>query len=302
MIRALSAGALIGVGLFVLARALLPPKPTLAMVLARVNGAASTEPVATLAPSARWVARAGARVGPPLAATMERLNIPLGDLASDLAVVGRSVEDHMALRAAAAAGGVVVAAVFSAIGALAGRSPSLVMTAWLAVGLAMIGFVVPDSVVRRQAVERRQAFRQSLAFFLDLVIVVLAGGAGVGSALRQAAAAGDGWAYVQIRNALSEGRTKREPPWSVLGRLGAELGIVELEELAAHVSLSEREGASVRQSLTAKGASIRDHQLSDAEAKASSATVAMTGPLVLLGIAFCAFVLYGAVATVTVTG
>lgn len=298
MIGALSAGALIGFGVFLIVRALFPAKPSLAMVLARVNGAATVEPVATLQPSARWVAR----VGPPLAATLERLNISLGDLASDLAVVGRSVEDHMAVRAAGAAGGVVVAAVFSAIGAFAGVSPSLAMTAWLAVGLAMIGFVLPDSVVRRQAVERRQAFRQSLAFFLDLVIVVLAGGAGVSSALRQAASAGDGWAYIQIRNALSEGRTRREPPWSVLGRLGAELGIVELEELAAHVSLAEREGASVRQSLTAKGASIRDHQLSDAEARAASATVRMTGPLVLLGIAFCAFILYGAVATVTVTG
>jgi len=298
VIRALSAGALIGFGMFLIARALFPAKPSLAMVLARVNGVATVEPVATLQPSARWLAR----VGPPVTRTLERFNVSLGDLASDLAVVGRSVEDHMALRAAGAAGGVVVAAVGAALAALAGRSTSLTMTAWLAVMLAMVGFVVPDGVVRRQAVERRQAFRQSLAFFLDLVIVVLAGGAGVGSALKQAAAAGDGWAYIQIQNALSEGRTKREPPWSVLGRLGVELGIVELEELAAHVSLAEREGASVRQSLAAKGASIRDHQLSDAEARASSATVRMTAPLVLLGVAFCAFVLYGAVATVTVTG
>ena len=88
----------------------------------------------------------------------------------------------------------------------------------------------------------------------------------------------------------------------MLGRLGAELGIVELEELAAQVSLAEREGASVRQSLSAKGASIRDHELSDAEAKAASATVAMTAPLVLLGMAFCGFILYGAIATVGVAG
>ncbi|MCA1702496.1 MAG: hypothetical protein LC808_04195, partial [Actinobacteria bacterium] len=95
---------------------------------------------------------------------------------------------------------------------------------------------------------------------------------------------------------------KREPQWAVLGQLGAELGIVELEELAAQVSLAEREGASVRQSLSAKGASIRDHELSDAEAKAASATVRMTAPLVLLGMAFCAFILYGAISTVGVAG
>jgi len=298
VIQSLTAGALVGLGLFLLARGLFPARPSLAMVLARVNGVAPTEAVATLAPSPRWATL----VGPPLTRGLQRLNIGLGDLGSDLAVIGRPVEDHMALRAAGAVCGVVATAVASALAGLVGVAPSLMMTAWLATGAALIGFVVPDTVVRRRAVERRQAFRHSLAFFLDLVIVVLAGGAGVGSALRHAAAAGDGWAYLQIRHALAAGRVKREPPWAVLGQLGAELGIVELEELAAHVSLAEREGASVRQSLTAKGASIRDHQLSDAEARASSATVAMTGPLVLLGMAFCAFVLYGAIATVTVHG
>ncbi len=296
MIPVLTAGALVGLGVFLIARALLPARPSLSMVLARVNGGASTEPVTTLEPSARWAAR----VGPPLARTLERLNISLGDLESDLAVIGRTVEDHMAVRAAGALGGVAVVGFLGAILGVAGLAPSPLLTVWLAVGGALIGFVVPDTAVRRRAVERRQAFRQSMAFFLDLVIVILAGGAGVGSALRQAAAAGDGWAYVQIRGALARGRVKREPPWVVLGRLGAELGVTELEELAASVSLAEREGASVRQSLSAKGASIRDHQLADAEAAAASATVAMSGPLVLLGIAFCGFVLYGAVSTVLI--
>lgn len=298
MIGALTAGALIGFGLFLIGRALFPPRPSLAVVLARVHGAAPAEPVATLQPSARWAAT----VGPPLARALERFNISLGDLGSDLAVIGRSVADHMAMRAAGAAAGVVSAAALAALLAMAGLAPSVLMTAWLAVAAALIGFVVTDSLARRQAVARRQAFRQSLAFFLDLVIVLLAGGVGVGGALRQAAAAGDGWAYVQIRNALAAGRVKREPQWAVLGQLGAELGIVELEELAAQVSLAEREGASVRQSLSAKGASIRDHELSDAEAKAASATVRMTAPLVLLGMAFCAFILYGAIATVGVAG
>ncbi|MGI8778099.1 MAG: type II secretion system F family protein [Acidimicrobiales bacterium] len=296
MIPVLTAGALVGLGVFLIARALRPTQPSLSMVLARVNGGTSAEPVATLEASARWAAR----VGPPLARALERLNIGLGDLESDLAVIGRSVEDHMALRAAGAVGGVAFAAFFGALLGLAGLAPSPLLTVWLAVAAALIGFVVPDTAARRRAVERRQAFRQSMAFFLDLVIVILAGGAGVGSALRQAAAAGDGWAYVQIRGALARGRVKREPPWVVLGRLGAELGVTELEELAASVSLAEREGASVRQSLSAKGASIRDHQLADAEAAAASATVAMSAPLVLLGIAFCGFVLYGAVSTVLI--
>jgi Flp pilus assembly protein TadB len=298
VIAVLSAGALVGLGVFLLVRAMFPPRPSLAAVLARVSGPATTEAVATVTPSHRWAQR----VGPPVARLLERLNVGLGELGPDLAVVGRSVEDHMAMRAAAGAAGVGVAAVLSVLLNLVGVSLSLVVTAWLAIGGALVGFVVPDTVVRRQAAQRRQGFRQALAFFLDLMIVILAGGGGVSTALRQASEAGDGWAFRQIRGALTRGRLRREPPWAVLGQLGAELGIDELEELAAAVALAEREGASVRQSLSAKGASIRDHQLADAEAASSSATVRMAGPLVLLGLAFCGFILYGAASSLFVTG
>jgi tight adherence protein C len=290
VIAALAAGGLIGFGVFLVLRAMFPPRPSLAAILAQVN-APSAQPVATLAPAGRW----SALVGPPLARTLERAGVGVGELPSDLAVLGRSVEDHMGLRAAGAAAGVAVVAVAGVLFSLVGVSWSLVTMAWLAIGAGLVGFVVPDTLARRAAVERRADFRQALAFFLDLVIVVLAGGAGVGSALRQASEAGDGWAYLQIRGALARGRVRREPPWMVLGQLGAELAVSELEELAAAVSLAEREGASVRQSLAAKAASIRDHQLAEVEASASSATVRMAVPLVLLGLGFCAFILYGAV-------
>ncbi len=295
MIAVLSAGGLVGLGLFLLARALFPPRPSLAVVLARVNGGV-VEPLATVAPASRW----SARVGPPLARALERSGISVGGLGPDLAVLGRSVEDHMAMRAAGAVAGVGVVAGIGMLAALVGMSLSLLTMAWLAVGAGLVGFVVPDALARRQALARRAGFRQALAFFLDLVIVVLAGGAGVSSGVRQASEAGDGWAYLQIRGALARGRVRREPPWVVLGQLGVELGISELEELAAAVSLAEREGASVRQSLTAKAASIRDHQLADVEAAATSATVRMAAPLVLLGLGFCGFILYGAVTSVFV--
>ncbi len=290
MIAALSAGALVGLGLFLVGRGLFPPRPSLAAVLARVHGG-SAEPVATPAPGAGW----SARLGPPLARALERAGVGVGALASDLAVLGRTVEDHTALRAAGTAAGVAAVAALGVVGGLVGSSPSVLALAWLAAGGAVVGFVVPDALARRGAIARRAEVRQALAFFLDLVIVVLAGGAGVSSALRQASEAGDGWAYRLIRGALARARVRREPPWVTLGQLGVELGVPELEELAAAVSLAEREGASVRQSLAAKAASIRDHQLAEAEAHASSATVHMAAPLVLLGLGFCAFILYGAV-------
>lgn len=96
MISSLTAGALVGMGLFLIARGLIPTRPSLALVLARVNGGAA-EPLASIGSTNRWAGR----VGPPVARALERLNVSLGDLGADLAVIGRSVEDHMALRAAA---------------------------------------------------------------------------------------------------------------------------------------------------------------------------------------------------------
>jgi len=302
MILALSAGAVFGFGLVLLARGVFPPKPTLAAVLARVNGGTTR-----FGAPGGWAATDGAAprrsrwsqtVGPPVGRFLDGLGLEVGDLQADLAVLGRPVEHHMALRAAAATGGlsaVVLAGL--ALGA-AGVPVGPLTTGWVGVGAGLIGFVVPDTAARRAAVERRRAFRDALAFFLDLVSVTLAGGAGVSTALRQAAAAGDGWAYVQIRGALRQAQVQRQPAWVALGQLGVELGISELEELGSAVALAEGEGASVRQSLAAKAASIRDHQLADAEAHAASATVRMAGPLVLLGLSFCAFVLYGAINSV----
>jgi len=64
-------------------------------------------------------------------------------------------------------------------------------------------------------------------------------------------------AFAYLRRALDGARLARETPWSALGRLGTELGIGELSELAASVSLAGTEGAKVRASLAAKAASLR---------------------------------------------
>ena len=52
--------------------------------------------------------------------------------------------------------------------------------------------------------------------------------------------------------------------------------------LAASVSLAGTEGAKVRQSLAAKAAALRTHQLTDAEGSAQAATERMSLPVVLL--------------------
>ncbi|MFP5375943.1 MAG: hypothetical protein ACLGIO_04060, partial [Acidimicrobiia bacterium] len=74
MIAAAAAGGLIGLGAFLVVRGLVPARPPLSAVLARVGTA--PEPVAPVASSGRWAAR----VGPAAARALERLNLPVGDL------------------------------------------------------------------------------------------------------------------------------------------------------------------------------------------------------------------------------
>ena len=137
--------------------------------------------------------------------------------------------------------------------------------------------------------------RHALAAFLDLVVISIAAGAGVEAALTYAGATGRGWAFTQIRGALETARLTRRPPWEALGQLGHELGISELTELAASITLAGTEGAKVKASLGAKAAAIRARQLSDAETTAQAATERMSLPLVLLFAGFLLLIGFPAV-------
>jgi Flp pilus assembly protein TadB len=149
-----------------------------------------------------------------------------------------------------------------------------------------------------EASRRRAAFRHALSAYLNLVRILLAGGAGVDGALSDAAAAGEGWAFGHISRALTVARLTRTTPWARLRQLGDELGIPELAELAASISLAGTEGAKVRGSLAAKAAALRTRELADAEGHAQSATERMSLPVVVLFAGFLLFIGYPALSTV----
>ncbi len=110
-----------------------------------------------------------------------------------------------------------------------------------------------------------------------------------------AASIGNSWAFDLMRRALDSARLARETPWSALGRLGQELGIGELSELAASVALAGTEGAKVRASLAAKAASLRTHELAEAETADQAATERMSLPIVMLFAGFLFFIGFPAV-------
>jgi tight adherence protein C len=294
VIAALLFGAGAGAGLLLVVWGIAPPRPSLADALAQLRRVPQPAPVVTPGEAGGFAARLGA----PLAGLLVRAGagtLVWGRVRRDLAVLGRTPERHLAEKATLATVGLVLAPACATLAALAGVAIPVALPAWAALVCVVAGFFLPDLGIHADAEARRGDFRHALSSFLDLVVIALAGGGGVETALADAAGIGEGWAFDQLRRALDQARLARTSPWTALEQLGAELGVAELGELAASVGLAGTEGAKVRASLAAKAASLRSHQLAEAETAAQAATERMSLPVVLLFAGFLCFIGFPAI-------
>jgi len=292
VITALGLGAGLGIGLWTLLVGFFPPRPALGALLAR----ASAPPAPGVPPegSGGWAAR----LGGPFVAPLQALGLPGARLVRDLAVLGRPVSIHLAQQASGALTGLLAPVLVHLLLTVGGLSLGAAPPVIAAVVLAVLGFLAPSLRVHAEATRLRAGFRHALSAYLDLVGITLAGGAGVDSALRDSVAIGGGWAFTQLRRALDTARLTRTTPWATLRRLGEDLDVSELSELAASVSLAGTEGAKVRASLAAKASALRTHQITDTEADAQAATERMSLPVMVLFLAFLIFIGYPALTQV----
>jgi ABC-type multidrug transport system fused ATPase/permease subunit len=151
---------------------------------------------------------------------------------------------------------------------------------------------VRDIAVKAEV--RRADMDLAVAVFLDLVNVLLAGGAGVETAILAAAEAGDGWGFSQIRLSLARSQSARQSYWDGLRELGRTVGVESLEEVANSVQLAGEHGARVRQSLATKALALRHRNLARIEHDAQRRTEQMGLPVVLLFMGFIVLVGYPA--------
>ena len=302
MIGALLLGAVVGLGLVASWRLLFPAPPPLQAAIDRLNRRNELIGITNRGTRDSQASDLfGRTVGASLTKTMRKLGLNLESLEADLRLVGRSIEEHMAQKALLSLFGLGLPAVLGVFWAVTGVGVSLRIPVVAAVLLAVFFFFAPDISLRSDAAERRKEFKRSLGSFLDLVVISLAGGAGVESALRDAASVGRGWAYAQLHNALDVTALTGETPWAALARLGREVGVPELVQLSSSVSLAGTEGARVRESLAVKASSLRDHALAEAESQAESTTEKMALPVVLLFFGFLVLIGYPAI-TLILTG
>ncbi len=289
MNHALAIGVFAGLGIILVASGLVPARIPLGEALYRLDA----PPVKHTGDSRWWVRALGTSLVGTAAGRLATRSVR-----HDLRILGRSPEEHVARHVAMLLVGLLWAPATFGIMAAGGVDVSFVLPLWVSLVFGTVALAVPTLAVRSEAAERRRAFRHAFGCFLDLVAVRLAGGAGVDSALSGSAAAGDGWAFAEIRQALTEARLRGEPSWSGLASLGDAIAVPELQELAASAGLAGDEGARVRVSIASKARSIRVRGLADAEGAAQSASERMSLPVVLLMTGFIVFLGYPAVAQV----
>jgi Flp pilus assembly protein TadB len=101
-----------------------------------------------------------------------------------------------------------------------------------------------------------------------------------------------------LRETLWRAALSGQDQWDALTDLGERIGVPELRDLGALVRLVGRDGARIRQTLTARAATMRRTQLADAEGEAGEKDQSMRLAQILIGFGFILFLTYPAVVNV----
>jgi tight adherence protein C len=286
-------GAVVGAGLFLLLFAMIPRRLSLARQLAALEAPRlPRRPAAAVDARESQLSR---RLGSGLARLCAEQGWEFPSLRANLSLIGKSFENYLATKVLLAFFGLLVVPLLFAVLGAAGLHVPIVIPVWLAIAVAVIFFFLPDLEVKQKADAYRKDFRHAVGAFLDLVAMNLAGGRGVPEALMAASEIGGGWALWRIRDALANARITGQTPWQALGSLGEEVRVDELRDLSAALSLVAEDGAKVRESLTARAASLRRREIAELEGQAGERSQSMLVAQMLMCAGFMVFLIFPAV-------
>lgn len=303
MITLALVGALLGATLFAVLWQLLPPKPSALITLGRFDALSrgATGPGLDAGDDAGsgGFAAIQNRLGQVLAEQLHRRGVTYTSLRQDLALTGRSYQVAMARKAVAFVAGFLLTLVTMTAISFAGLLHLPFGTpAVLAVLVGVVFFFLPDLEARREATERRRDFRRAFGAYLDLVALEMAGSAAPAEALPTAARVGAGWPLALLRDTLFRATAAGQDQWLALSELGERIGVPELRDLGALVRLVGQDGAQIRETLTARAATMRRRELADAEGEASERDQSMRMAQLMIGFGFIIFITYPAVVAV----
>jgi tight adherence protein C len=206
-----------------------------------------------------------------------------------LQIRGRSVTEFYADKAVWALLGMTMPTVFSGfVAELRGGVP-IALPVIIGILGALVGYFVPDLLLRGQGRAARNDASTALLMYIDLVTLERLANASATQALHNAAGLSDTPLFRQLRGALERARLEQQAPYIEMRRLSDELGLPELRDLADVMQLDET-GAALSGSLRARVRELRDAHLAstlrEANASSEGMTIYMTIPAMLLGVMF----------------
>jgi tight adherence protein C len=288
----LLAGILLTAGLVCVVVAVVPAVPRLDAALERLGADGSTTPMSS--PELGGMTKPSERLG----ALLYRLSpIPLSDgLRRALRLQDKPIAEFYADKAVMMVIGAALPGLAAFVWTLTGSS----LGAWpalLSLAGAVIGFFVPDLLLRRAADTARSGAVEALLVFIDLVTLERLANSSATQALNSAAQLSDSPLFLQIRTALDRARLEQQPPYDELRRIADQLHLPELADVADVMQLDET-GAALSGALRARVRELRDAHLTSEQTKASAAAEGMTIYMTLPALIFSLIFLVAAMLTI----
>ena len=296
MVLVIATGLGVGIGLAAVVWGLFPPPLTLRAALARLSGEHASVPTDVLT---QGVGGARRICGQIVEVNVRKVPRLAEIVLPDLAITGTPTESFAVKVVGYAAGLALLGPVlWAAMGAFRVHlSFEIPAVAVLVLGAA--GAVTPFVDLHQAAERRRRHFCHSLSTYASLVSMAMAGAMGWSSALEVAASVSStDWAMEEIAQVLVWAQAYRKQPYEGLERLATRFNLPDLTDLARAMSQAG-DGARIRDSLEAKGRSLRLKETAALEDTAQATTQKMLLPGVLLMAGFGVLVFYPALAAFT---
>jgi tight adherence protein C len=273
LVTVVTAGALVGLGVFLLVAHLMPAPPALGPALHRLH------PVAI-----------GAGPGRPDSWVRRQFRVPH----ADLRLLGRTVDAYFLTLGLSALFALFIPLLLGAATVVLQLPVPIIMPIGASLATAVLAVWLAHRDVIAKAETARGEFTRAVCTYLDLSAHQVLGGHGPVESLTRAASVCHGWVFTRIREALLSAELQLRAPWDELKVLGRDIEVIELGDLADIMRTAGNEGANVYQTLRARADSLRDQLRTQALAEAEVRTNKLDIPasamilvlLVLMGYPF----------------
>ena len=226
-----------------------------------------------------------------------------GEKSKWLATIGRAPSDHARIKLQAAAGSAVFFGILIFL-IVASGIVNINYAIIVIIGLigGLIGYWVPDNIIKTEALKRRREFDEAMYIWIDLTTQFLSTGEDGTAAMIKASTLSTIWPFKLINSALSYSQLRARPAYEGLRELSQDLGFDSLKGLVEAMELSSEYGTELSEVIRSFVQSFRTQAVIDAEARVEASAEQSALPLGLVVVAFLILLAYPGIQGVLNTG